>query len=110
VSDVLDTELLQMALIGYEAQRLTLEKAITEIQKELGHRPMRRAADAAAPRRTMSAAARRRIAAGQRKRWAAYHTKSAKPKRTLSPAARAKLAANLTKARAAKAAKAVAAS
>ena len=109
-----DHSILEMALIGYQAERSKIEEKIAEIEKELGGRTPRAAAPAvkAGPRRQMSAAARKRIAAAQKKRWAEFHSKTAKPvvkkaapKRKLSADARAKLAANLQKAREAKAAK-----
>jgi hypothetical protein len=110
----LDNSILQMALIGYQAERAKIEERIAEIQRQLGGRAPHAAAPAGAPkpRRQMSAAARKRIAAAQKKRWAAFHAKTEKPaakkaapKRKLSADARAKLAANLQKAREAKAAK-----
>jgi hypothetical protein len=108
-----DRSTLEMALIGYEAERQKIEAAIAAIRKQVdGHAAAPAADGTRRPKRVMSAAAKRRIAAAQRKRWAAFHADqrsgSAKtaPKRKLSAAARAELAANLAKARAAKAAKA----
>jgi len=84
-----------MALVGYEAEREKIAKAIREIQAQLGHRGPGRpkaATDGAAPaKRILSASARERIAAAQRKRWAAIrHAKAqpVKPKRKLSAAGR----------------------
>jgi hypothetical protein len=119
----IDKSILEMAIIGYEAERQRVDNAIAEIRAQLGHRPVRSAGPAVdgAPRqpRQMSAAAKERIADAQRKRWAAFHAKAGKPaksaavtkapKRTLSPERRAALAANLAKARAARAAKRAAA-
>ena len=108
-----DIKLLQMALIGYEAERRKIEEKMAEIRGQLGGRTHQIAAstDGARPvKRQMSAAARQRIGVAQRKRWAAFR-EDRKPalkaarKRRLSPAAKAKLVANLAKARAAKAAK-----
>jgi hypothetical protein len=110
----LDKSLLEMALIGYQAQRSKIDERIAEIQQQLGGGSPYAAAPAAGPkaRRQMSPAAKKRIAAAQKKRWAEFHAKSQKPavkkaapKRKLSADARAKLAANLQKAREAKAAK-----
>jgi hypothetical protein len=112
----LDAGILQMALRGYEAERLKVENAIAAIRSQLGKRSSRAAVAAvdgapSKPRRQMSAAARRRIGAAQRKRWKEFHAKTEKPaskraapKRRLSAATKAKLVANLVKARAAKAA------
>jgi hypothetical protein len=80
---MLDIEILQMALIGYEAQRRKIEEKIAEIQSQLGGR-----ARPAASRKAEKPA-----------------PKPAAKRRKLSPAAKAKLVANLVKARAAKAAK-----
>ncbi len=91
------TDLLAMALVGYEREKAKIEAAITEIRDQLGLRGRGRPKAAAATtgqaapgKRTLSAAARRRIAAAQRKRWAAIKGKSApaKPKRKLSAAGR----------------------
>lgn len=87
-------DLLEMALVGYEAERARIATAIAAIQAQLGQRgPGRQksgSAGSTAPRKGMSAAARRRIAAAQKKRWAAYRTEkaAAKPKRKLSAAGR----------------------
>ena len=77
-----DTQLLQMALIGYEAQRQNIQEKIAELQAQLNGRSKRTSVAAfatAAPvkrgRRRMSASARRRIAAAQKKRWAEYRKK-----------------------------------
>ena len=75
----MDTTTLQMALIGYEAERQKIQDKIVELQRQLGGRNHRAAAPVAnSPSkrtRRMSAAARRRIAAAQKKRWAAFHKK-----------------------------------
>jgi hypothetical protein len=71
----IDTSLLRMALIGYEAEREKIEQKIAEIQARLkGHTP-RSTPPVVKARRKMSAAAKKRIAAAQRKRWAEYHKK-----------------------------------
>jgi hypothetical protein len=77
-----DTNMLQMALIGYEAERQKIQNKIAEIQARLNGRSGRAAtpnAGASEPRtkRRMSAAARRRIAAAQKARWAEYRKKKA---------------------------------
>jgi hypothetical protein len=119
----IDSSILEMALIGYQAQLLKNEASMTAIRKQLrihGNGAMAPAKMAGVKaKRILSAAAIKRIADAQKKRWAAFHakqkapTKAAKtavaPRRKLSPAAKAKLVANLAKARAVKAAKAKAA-
>ena len=116
----IDHSILEMALIGYEAERRKIEEAIAAIQGELGAGSRRAipAVEGAAPkpRRTMSAAARKRIAAAQKKRWAEFHakepagksvaaTKKAAPKKAVSAEVKRKRIAALAKARAAKAEK-----
>ena len=74
----MDKTTLEMALIGYEAERQRVQQKIAEIQSQLNGR-FRRSTTSATPqasgRRTMSTAARKRIAAAQKKRWAAFHRK-----------------------------------
>ena len=75
-----DNQLLQMALVGYEAERQRIHSKITELQRQLKIRNHRAAAPAAATparpgRRRMSAAARKRIGEAQKKRWAEYRKK-----------------------------------
>ena len=75
-----DIQLLQMALIGYEAERQKIQEKIADIQRQLNGRTHRAstsmsAAPATRTRSRMSAAARRRIAAAQKKRWAEYRKK-----------------------------------
>ena len=75
-----DSTLLQMALVGYEAERQKIQDKIAEIQRELnGQVRTRRTNTTAAddlPKKSrrgkMSAEARKRIAAAQKKRWAEY--------------------------------------
>jgi hypothetical protein len=125
----IENSVLEMALVGYQAELNKIEEKMADIRRQLGGRVSHNAtpirADEANPKRkrNLSAAARRRIGAAQRKRWQAFHAQQngaakpkaavevakAAPKRKLSPAARAKLVANLAKARAAKAAKATSA-
>lgn len=97
---VLGREDLEMALVGYEAEKRRVAALIATIQTQLGQRgPGRPKAgpdgSAPAPRKGMSAAARKRVAAAQRKRWAAYRKEmaSAKPKRHISEAGRKAMAA-----------------
>jgi G:T/U-mismatch repair DNA glycosylase len=121
-----DSTLLEMALIGYLAERQKIDNAMAGIRKQLGQRSTVAEAtvvDGAASKRKrkMSAAGRKRIAEAQRERWAAFHAKVGRaqkkmttlrktvPKRKLSAGAKAKLVANLAKARAARATKAAAA-
>jgi hypothetical protein len=64
--------ILQAALIGYQAEISRIEQAIAEIRREL--KPPSDGAPAAPKRakRKMSAAGRKRMAAAQKKRWAAF--------------------------------------
>jgi hypothetical protein len=117
------TSILEMALVGFQQKHAEVTESITNIQRQLGTRPIsaRVQSDGVKPKRTMSAAARKRIAAAQKKRWAAFHQSKEKPaskpaakkaaagkpapKRKMSAARKAALIANLKKARAARAAK-----
>lgn len=75
----LDTTTLQMALLGYEAERQKMQEKIDELQARLNGRassPMTRT-PAKRTKRRMSAAARKRIADAQKKRWAAYRKQKA---------------------------------
>jgi hypothetical protein len=112
VMKLTDRTTLEMALIGYGAERQKIEAAMAAIRKQVNGHTATPAVDGDhRPKRVMSAAAKRRIAAAQRKRWSAFHaeqkggTTKTGPKRKLSAPARAKLAANLAKARTARAAK-----
>jgi hypothetical protein len=78
--NTMDPTTLQMALIGYEAERQKIQQKIADLRAQLNGRSRRASASAtAAPatrtRRRMSAVARKRIAAAQKKRWAEYHKK-----------------------------------
>jgi hypothetical protein len=114
----LDTSTLEAALIGYQAELLRIDAAISTIRKQLGGRgtsPLLAKARAKAKvAHHMSAAGRKAITDAQHKRWAVYHAKEkasakaakkARPKRKLSPERKAALLASLAKARAARAAK-----
>src|SRR5579872_5169108 len=116
-----DTEILQMALIGYAEQRRVIDTKIAAIQEQIAGPSNTETVsrDGRKPRRKLSAAGKRRIREAARKRWAAVRaanteepivtkaatSKRTKPRRKLSAEARAKLVANLKKARAARAAK-----
>jgi hypothetical protein len=105
----MDIETLQMALIGYRAERRNIDEKITDLQHRVGGRAVATSdgAEPAEKRRKMSAAAIAHIRAAQKKRWAAFHEAqsapaSAKPKRKLSKAGRAAIVAALKKRWAAK--------
>ena len=68
----LEPALLRAALIGYENQLAQIDKAMSDIRRQLKGGPVSGTAPARTRRRAMSAAARHRIAAAQKKRWAAY--------------------------------------
>jgi hypothetical protein len=111
----IDRIVLQMALVGYEAEAQKVRERIAAIERELGGRTPKAAVSSdGAPRKRkpLSAASLKHIRDAQKKRWAAFHAKEepkvAEPKRKMSAATKKKLAANLAKARAAKAAKAAA--
>jgi hypothetical protein len=76
-----DAATLQMALVGYEVEKQSVENKIREIHSLLGGKRTRVVSSngTAAPRakRVLSSAARKRIAAAQKKRWAEYRTKKA---------------------------------
>lgn len=82
-----DTDLLSMALVGYEQQKLKIDEKIREIKGLLGgaasSKKAPQASDASAPaatgkrKRTLSAEARKRIATAQKKRWAEHRKKLA---------------------------------
>ena len=91
------TDLLAMALVGYEREKGKIEAIIADIRAQLGLRGPGRPkaatgiAVAAAPKRTLSASARNRIAEAQKKRWAVLKGTTpapAKAKRRLSAAGR----------------------
>ena len=81
---VQNSELLNAALEGLEAQKKRIEEQIGQVQAMLGRRRGRPPASAAAApavekparRRKLSAAARKRIAAAQKRRWAEYRKKT----------------------------------
>jgi hypothetical protein len=108
----IDRSTLEMALIGYEAERQKIEAVMAAIRKQVhGHAAAPAVDGARRPKRVMSAAARRRIAAAQRKRWAVFHAGQKSGTAILHRSGNCRLwprlssRRNLTKARAAKAAK-----
>jgi hypothetical protein len=64
--------ILQAALIGYQAEISRIEQAIAEIRRELKPPPDGAPAAPKPAKRKMSAAGRKRMAAAQKKRWAEY--------------------------------------
>ena len=93
---LINAELLQAALSGYQAEYARIQQAMAEIRRELGSSTASTPKPVAeGKKRTMSAAARKRIAAAQKKRWAEFHSKSkeapVKKKRKLSAAGRARI-------------------
>jgi len=75
-----DASMLQMALVGYRAEKQKIDEQIRRIEAQLkGKRvPLSSAAPAKpAVKRVLSAAARARIAAAQRKRWAEHRKRAA---------------------------------
>jgi hypothetical protein len=74
----IDSSILEMALVGYQAEYQKIVEKIAAIQRQLGGRLSAVATTSApAPKRRLSAAARRRIAAAQKKRWKEFHAKRA---------------------------------
>jgi hypothetical protein len=71
-----DISILQMALVGYQAEKEKIEDKIRELQAQVNGKKAPAAAAGARKvraKRHMSAAARARIAAAQKKRWAEFH-------------------------------------
>ena len=77
-----DQETLEMALIGYQLRRQTIQQKIRDIETRLSGRDSAsgagRNAATRSGRRQMSAEAKRRIAEAQKKRWAEYRAKHQK--------------------------------
>jgi hypothetical protein len=69
----IDAAILQMALIGYQAELSRIEEKMAEIRSLLGGGVNPVVAKNATPKRILSGAARARMAAAQKKRWAAFH-------------------------------------
>jgi hypothetical protein len=76
---MIDTEILQMALVGLNIRRAEVLRAIEAIEGRLGGRSKAGWTEGptaeAKPKHKISAAARKRIVLAQRKRWAAYRAK-----------------------------------
>ncbi len=77
-----DIETIQMALIGFESERLKIDNAIKAIRSQLGIRFKGVPASTVAaktlsgegkPKRKMSVAGRKAISEATTKRWAAFH-------------------------------------
>ena len=95
-------EIIKAAILGFEAQKRSIDEQIAELRATLagdGAEPASRTEPAKRKRRKMSAAGRARIADAQRKRWAGSRkqpeppTQGPKPKRKLSRAGRAAIVA-----------------
>ena len=79
-----DTDMLSMALVGYEQQKIKIDEKIREIRSLIGgERKTAAVVDSVSPesaatngstkrKRTLSAEARKRIALAQRRRWAEH--------------------------------------
>ncbi len=67
------SDLLQAALIGYQAEINRIQEAMAEIRRELeGSDGTTSAATPKRAKQKISAAARKRMATAQKRRWAAY--------------------------------------
>ncbi|MEO8597872.1 MAG: hypothetical protein ABI759_31420 [Candidatus Solibacter sp.] len=78
-----DLSTLQMALVGYQIEKLRIEGKIQEIQSRLKGKAVASPAAADKPagvKRVLSPAARKRIAAAQKKRWAEHRKRAAAAK------------------------------
>jgi hypothetical protein len=81
-----DTNVLEMALVGYELEKKKIDDKIAEIRAKLGRggaaRPgQKKTASAGGGRRNLSPEARARIAAAQKKRWAEHRKRAASQQR-----------------------------
>jgi hypothetical protein len=77
----MDPALLQAALDGFEQRLKEVNEKIVAVRRMMRSPGRPASAAPAAParrRRPMSAAARKRIADAQKRRWAAFHSRSAK--------------------------------
>ena len=76
-----DHGVLEAALIGYQAQRDSIQKKIEEIKAQLGHGPARKAVATAATKpakgHRISPEGLKRIRDAQKRRWAAAKSASA---------------------------------
>src|ERR1022692_4280939 len=106
----LTPEIIKAAILGFEAQKRSIDEQIAELRATLAGDSAEPASRTEVPkgkRRKMSAAGRARIAEAQRKRWAEAKKESApsspvapevpKPKRKLSAAGKAAIVAALKK-------------
>jgi len=85
----IDQDFLAMALVGYQAEKQRLKRAIAEVKFQLAN--AQRNVGASGKPATMTAAGRKRIAVAQKKRWAAFRRAKAereKGKQALSAAGR----------------------
>jgi hypothetical protein len=108
-----NSEILRMAIVGYESQRQVIASKIADLKSRLDGQQT----PVSQPRkkRRLSAAGRRAIIEATKRRWAEFRAAKgtpnkkavsrAKPKRKMSAARRLALVDNLKKARAARAAK-----
>src|SRR5689334_1332236 len=62
--------LLELALMGLQAERVKIDNEIAEIRSQLNHEPATTGATGATKKKTMSAEARRRISEGMKRRYA----------------------------------------
>lgn len=82
-----DTDMLSMALVGYEQQRAKIDEKIREIKGMLGGTRKAESSDgevssqsaaaASGRKRVLSPEARKRIATAQKRRWAEHRKKMA---------------------------------
>ena len=71
------SDLLQAALIGYQAEITRIHQAMADIRRELGGSAGTTATPTRAKRK-LSAASRKKMAAAQKKRWAAFRQAQSK--------------------------------
>jgi hypothetical protein len=97
---IADTSILEMALVGYAAERQKIGQKITELQQRLAGRaaPAGVSSDLRTHKSTISPEGRRRIAAAQRKRWQEVRRQAAEEEKHQEEA-KAKRLAGLAKAR-----------
>jgi hypothetical protein len=74
---ITEKSILEMAIIGYEAERQKIEERIAEIKAHLSGTVQAVVSSGAgrSKRKPLSKTARKRIAAAQRKRWKDYRAK-----------------------------------
>ena len=95
---------IQSLVSSLKAERGRIDQAISALEgltsgsARRGRPPKAKpAAPAARKSRNMSAAARKRISEAMKKRWAAWHGKSAPKRKAMSPAARKRLSEMMKK-------------